>query len=135
LYKYIKENRKVVLVFPLVLYWIAILVGTSLPADMLVDEIEISDKIIHFGAYLGLAVLLGFNLHFQEKWNKIKVYYIILAFLICVLYGVADELHQLLVPNRSADFFDWVADALGALTGILSASFFIEKIKKKYVAN
>ncbi|HEV7591090.1 MAG TPA: VanZ family protein, partial [Longimicrobium sp.] len=34
------------------------------------------------------------------------------------LYGVSDELHQLLVRNRSSDPVDWMADTLGVLAGV-----------------
>ena len=34
-------------------------------------------------------------------------------------YGVTDELHQTLVPGRSATVEDWIADTLGAITAVL----------------
>ncbi|MEE9431907.1 MAG: VanZ family protein [Melioribacteraceae bacterium] len=133
MYKFLKQNRTKVLVIPLIIYWLIILIGTSLPADSFADTIELSDKVKHFVAYLGLAVILGMNLHFQERWKTVRNYYIIITFFICVSYGVVDELHQMFIPNRFAELLDWVADTLGALVGILSVSFFIEKIKKKYI--
>ena len=135
MYNFLKQNRTIVLLVPLIIYWIIILIGTSLPADSFVDTIELSDKIKHFVAYFGLAVILGLNLHFQERWKSVKIYYIIITFFICITYGIVDELHQTLIPNRFAEFFDWVADALGSLVGILSVSLFIEKIKKNYIVN
>lgn len=38
----------------------------------------------------------------------------VLAFLICVLYGLSDEIHQSFVPGRSATIMDVGFDALGA---------------------
>ena len=32
--------------------------------------------------------------------------------------GALDEWHQRIVPGRSADFFDWVADVVGAWLGV-----------------
>jgi VanZ family protein len=133
LYNYLKENRTKVLFIPLVIYWIIILIGTTIPADSFVDTWEISDKIKHFVAYFGLAILLGLNLHFQERWKKISLYYIIATLVICLTYGVLDELHQLFVPNRMAEFWDWVADSLGTITGLLVVSVFLQKIIKKKV--
>lgn len=34
------------------------------------------------------------------------------------LLGALDELHQRIVPGRSAEFFDWVADVVGAWLGV-----------------
>ena len=135
MYSFLKRNRTKVLVIPLVIYWLIILIGTSLPADSFADSIELSDKVKHFVAYMGLAVILGLNLHFQERWKLARNFYIVITFFICVTYGVVDEFHQMFIPNRFAEFFDWVADSLGALVGILSVSVFIERIKKNYIAD
>lgn len=135
MYSFLKRNRTKVLIIPLIIYWLIILIGTSLPADSFADSIELSDKVKHFVAYMGLAVILGLNLHFQERWKIGRNFYIVITFFICITYGVVDELHQTLIPNRFAEFFDWVADSLGALVGILSVSVFIERIKKNYIAN
>jgi len=34
------------------------------------------------------------------------------------LLGALDEWHQRIVPGRSADVFDWVADVVGAWLGV-----------------
>jgi VanZ family protein len=38
-----------------------------------------------------------------------------LAILLCVLWGISDELHQLWVPGREASISDLVSDVLGVL--------------------
>ncbi len=134
MYNYLKENRKKVLLIPLIVYWLIILIATTIPADSFVDVFELSDKVEHFLAYFGLAILLGLNLHFQEKWKKISFYYIVTTLIICLTYGVFDELHQLFVPNRMAEFWDWVADSLGTITGLLVVSVFLQKIMKNKVS-
>ncbi len=35
-------------------------------------------------------------------------------------YAAADELHQLLIPGRSASVADWLSDTLGAGAGLLA---------------
>jgi len=131
LYKFIKENRVRVLLIPLLVYWLILFIGTSLPSDHLSSVLELSDKLKHFIAYLILAFLLSLNLYFQEKWKGMAVYYSISALLICLVYGALDELHQILVPNRSAEFYDWLADTLGSGTGILISYLFLKFIKNK----
>jgi VanZ family protein len=35
---------------------------------------------------------------------------------LCWLYGLSDEVHQIWVPGRSADILDWLVDGLGIFT-------------------
>lgn len=130
MYNFLKSNRIKVLLIPLILYWILLFIGTTLPSDNLSNIIQLSDKVKHFTAYLGLAFLLSLNLYFQENWKSLAVYYLIYTFIICTSYGLLDELHQIFVPNRSAEFLDWVADLLGSTTGLCFSYFFIKYIKK-----
>jgi VanZ family protein len=48
---------------------------------------------------------------------------------ICFTYGAFDEIHQIFIPNRSAELLDWIADILGATSGGLLAYFFLKRIK------
>lgn len=101
-----------------------------MPSDELSSFLTFSDKLKHFIAYMGLAFLLSLNLHFQEKWKNLAVYAFVYTFIICTSYGVFDELHQILVPNRSAEFLDWVADLFGSSTGLFLSYFFLKFLKK-----
>ena len=128
MYNYIKKKRIKLLLIPLILYWIILFIGTSLPADHLSSVIDISDKLKHFTAYTVLGFLLSLNFHFQEKWPKIVPFYFLFAFVVCVFYGIVDELHQILVPNRSAELLDWVADVLGSFFGVIISFLFLKII-------
>ena len=132
MYNYLKENRTKILLVPLILYWLFIFIGTSLPSDNLSTILEIGDKLKHFIAYFILAILLGLNLHFQDKWKSISINYLIYTFIICTTYGVLDELHQMLVPNRSAEFYDWIADLLGSSIGVILVNYSIRFLKTKH---
>ena len=131
MYNYLKEHRTKILLIPLILYWLFIFIGTSLPSDNISTIIEIGDKVKHFFAYFILASLLSLNLHFQNKWNTISVNYIFFTLLICTFYGIFDELHQMYVPNRSAEFYDFLADFFGSTTGAFLVYFFVRIIKKR----
>ena len=126
MYSYLKKNRTKVLLIPF------IFIGTSLPSDELSTMIEIGDKLKHFLAYFILAILLGLNLHFQDKWKSVSINYLIFTFIICTTYGVLDELHQMLVPNRSAEFYDWIADLLGSSIGVILVNYSIRFLKTKH---
>lgn len=44
---------------------------------------------------------------------------VVLATLSALAYGITDEIHQIFVPGRSADWHDGLADTLGGLLGAL----------------
>ncbi|WP_391207798.1 VanZ family protein [Psychrobacillus sp. L4] len=73
-------------------------------------------KNAHFFIYLLLGVLL---LH-ALKLNRIGKYRAMgFALLICVLYAMSDEVHQLFVPGRGAQVKDVFIDSAGATLGII----------------
>ncbi|HHX61645.1 MAG TPA: VanZ family protein [Epulopiscium sp.] len=71
-------------------------------------------KNAHFFAYLVLGVLVA-NATRGYKGKGIMV-----ALLICVLYAISDELHQLFIPGRSGQVMDVVIDSAGSVVGVLS---------------
>ncbi|MBE6159679.1 MAG: VanZ family protein [Lactobacillales bacterium] len=71
-------------------------------------------KLAHFTIYL----ILGILVYLYIKELQISKIFII-SLLICVLYAVSDEIHQLFIVGRSGRIFDVFVDSLGSLTGIL----------------
>ena len=69
-------------------------------------------KTAHFIEYfiLGLFVSNMFN-----KYNKLIYFGII----VCTIYAISDELHQLLVPGRSCQIGDILIDSMGAILGVI----------------
>lgn len=123
------EKRKVWLVYiPLIIYWLVLFVATSLPVERL-PSVGFSDKINHFLAYFVLAVLVNLTLIYQRKSKFLFEKAQIATIVICLFYGAVDELHQLLVPGRFAETWDWVADAWGAFTGVLLVYFLVNRLK------
>lgn len=123
------EKRKVWLVYiPLIIYWLILFVATTLPVERL-PSIGLTDKINHFIAYFVLAVLVNLTLIYQRKSKFLFKKAQIATIVICLFYGALDELHQLLVPGRSAETLDWVADASGTFTGVLIVYFLINRLK------
>lgn len=128
MFKYL-EKRKVWLVYvPLAIYWLILIVGTSLPIDRM-PIIGLSDKLNHLVAYFGLAILLNLTLIYQRKSRLFFDKASLVTIIICLFYGVVDELHQILIPGRFADTYDWIADSLGTLIGVLVLNFLINQLK------
>jgi len=88
----------------------------------LIIPVRISDKSLHFLAYLLLVFLLWFAISPQQKvlWHKAAVWWILF---VVVWYGVIDEWLQAYVA-RDPDVFDFCANLAGALTGLILLSIF-----------
>lgn len=125
MFDFIERNKKKLLYIPLVIYWIILLVLTTLPGKDL-PKTGISDKIEHFAAYFFLGLLLSLTLLFQNKFLKIKKIFALISGVIIGLYAALDEIHQLFVPGRYCDIFDWTADMIGASIGILLVIFLLK---------
>lgn len=101
------------LVTSLAIYWSSMFFGTHLPLmpQSLAGQ---SDKVLHCGAYLGLATLL---LTWRISRGPVLFRDIVLIWLMIGLYGIFDEVTQPLV-GRHADIEDWLADLTGAAIGL-----------------
>jgi VanZ family protein len=73
--------------------------------------------LVHVGMYAVLGVLLVHALH-GSSWPVIGL----AAWAIATLYGVSDEIHQSLVPDRSGNLLDVSLDAIGAGLGIVAVA-------------
>ncbi len=122
--------KKVYLIYiPLAVYWIILFVFTTIPVDTLPKLFDVQDKLEHFAAYFALSILLFLAFHFQEKIPFLKRNVVLITFSCIMIYGAVDELHQMLIPGRMADIFDWIADALGGGLGIFSTFLFVKSVK------
>ena len=123
------ERQKLVLVYlPLIFYWIILFTLTTLPAQS-VPSVGVSDKIEHLLAYLVLSILLYLTLLFQKKSALLKNYAMLFTLLIVFAYGVLDEVHQLMIPGRSCELLDFLADVLGGIIGIIIIKILIHFYK------
>jgi VanZ family protein len=113
------ERHKVVLIYlPLVFYWVLLFTLTSLPSQS-VPAVGVNDKVEHLLAYFGLSFLLYLALLFQKKSAFLKNSAVLFTLLFVFLYGVLDEVHQLMIPGRSCELFDFAADMAGGIIGII----------------
>ncbi len=85
-----------------------IFAGTGSPSGLQ----EFWDKAIHFVVYGGLAFML---------WLGLGKRFALAAFFAVLTLGAADEINQYFTPGRSADFWDFVIDGLGAGTVLVLA--------------
>ncbi|MEO1816217.1 MAG: VanZ family protein [Acetobacterium sp.] len=84
-------------------------------------------KNAHFIAYfiLGVLTLLALVQSAARKPAN-------LALLICLLYAMSDEFHQLFVPGRSGQFRDVLIDGAGAVLGVLLTAILMNRISRRF---
>jgi len=86
-------------------------------------------KTAHFSVYFILGILVLFTL--REYGVKDKVWYY--AILICFLYAVSDEIHQLFVAGRSGEVLDVLLDTCGSSIAVFILKYILEKKKFKVI--
>ncbi|MFZ0545515.1 MAG: VanZ family protein [Candidatus Promineifilaceae bacterium] len=103
-----------------VCYIIIVAVVTLFPADSSEIPIKHIDKVGHFIAYVGMAVLA--LTCFKSRSGQISA--VVAAAIISGLL----ELAQTFVPGRIVSLTDGIANILGILIGILLYSYFQRRI-------
>ncbi len=106
----------------LAVYWLIIFAGTHAPTLPQAASF-ISDKVLHFSAYFGLAVLLCWVTQTRQRvWIKFGT-----VIVIALAYAAFDEWTQGFVPGRQSDIKDFSADACGifAAVGLYSAARYL----------
>lgn len=82
-------------------------------------------KLAHISEYLILAILVFLYINcFKIKYSKKFIYTLI----VCVVYAITDEIHQIFSPGRAALFTDILIDAFGSSIGLFGCYL---KTKKK----
>jgi VanZ family protein len=116
------SHRQKLTILLLLLYWPGLFILAHIPIPQLVYKAQVSDKSLHFLAYLILTFLLWFAISPNKKvnWRKAAVWWVLF---VVVWYGVVDEVLQGYV-GRNCDVTDFFADLAGMLAGVILFSFF-----------
>lgn len=79
------------------------------------------DKVVHMGVYFFLGVF-SYPSYIRHAFTTAGI---------CFIYGLLDEIHQLYVPGRHFDLWDWAADCVGLCIAYV---FFHLLLAKKFRA-
>ncbi len=95
--------------------WAALILAlTSIPGSAVPDVgVKSTDKLVHLLLYAVLGALATRALWSSDRPTRL----VILVTVAVSIFGAVDEMHQLLVPGRSGDLPDWLADTIGGMTG------------------
>ena len=69
-------------------------------------------KLAHLTEYFILGILT-YNV-FKNNYKSIN-----LSIIVCLLYAISDEIHQIFIPGRTGQITDVLIDTIGALIGII----------------
>lgn len=82
----------------------------------IVENVQFSvRKAAHFSIYVALGISLLSAMLLTFKKRRLWLY----SLIICVLYAISDEMHQLFISGRSCRVGDMFIDSMGAISGIL----------------
>ncbi len=126
-----RESRFVRWYLPPIVWGSLLLVLTSMPKLSPPSlGVRLQDKIYHFAFY---AVLGFLWVRAAAEGKKARVSLALRSSLLFAsLFAALDELHQLLIPGRFADFADFIANVAGLFAGIfLFKTLFNRKLSKE----
>jgi VanZ family protein len=114
-------RRQKITIAVLVPYWVVLIVVAHIPIPQVVYQAQVSDKWLHFLAYMNLVFLLWFSVRPDGRvsWRSRIAW---LIFLAAVAYGGIDELIQPYF-GRTKDLWDFVANTEGVLAGLAIFAF------------
>ena len=120
--------------YPGILCGIAILILTGLPGSLLpsVKPVIGLDKVVHILMYATFAFLClwGYRKQFIDNGSEYRKRAIWLAVIISFAYGGLTEIIQeALVPGRTGDWFDFLADGIGTVLGATVFYLFFHRKK------
>ncbi|MEA3225750.1 MAG: VanZ family protein [Planctomycetota bacterium] len=115
------SRRQKITALLLAIYWPALFIFAHISVPRVVREADVSDKSLHFIAFLILVFLLWFTVSDGRKVNwRIAAPWCVL--LTMGVYGILDEWLQSYVAGRSCDAWDFFADMTSTLTGLIMFS-------------
>jgi VanZ family protein len=108
----------------------------DLPDDEPLFKIPHADKLVHFTMFAILSFLVG---RCYEALRKVKLNLssIAVLFMACAVYGaILEWLQAHITTERNGDIWDWIADLIGIVIGLLIArsaylNFFFQLQRRK----
>lgn len=114
------------------LWAIFILILSSIPGS---DIPKVSywqmDKFVHAFLFLILSFLLIRGFKKQSRFFLLKHYAILFTIICCIAYGgLLEVLQDVVFEDRSADIYDFIANSIGSILGLL-IYFTIPRVQTK----
>lgn len=107
--------------YPALLWAVFILLLTMSPGKEFPEVSLLSfDKIVHVFLFAVLSYLFVRGFMRQSRFINVRYRPVITSLFVCILFGAATELMQSYILNdRRGDVLDFIANSMGAGTGVL----------------
>lgn len=100
---------------PAILWALLIFGLSSIPGPKMPEfAFEIPDKVEHASVFFFLSLFVYRAFRYQQRYPWLSTYSLLISLALTVVYGALDETHQIFVPGRDPDVFDFLADGTGA---------------------
>jgi len=104
------------IIWAIIIFVLCSMPGDSLPQTSMV-QIPHFDKMVHFGLFFVMGILLISELRYQTKLGTYHIATVV--FVVVAVYGGTIEiLQEHFFINRSGDFWDLCADVTGGLCSV-----------------
>jgi len=117
--RYLESNNRItwflLAIYALVIFYFSSLSYIKQPVETVWDMAPI-EHIAEYAVF-GFLVLLAL-----KSKRRLVVSTVILAILLGIFYGIADEIHQMFVPGRISSIFDVTMDSIGSVLGVMYSS-------------
>jgi hypothetical protein len=133
-----KNNKKSKLII-ILYYWLPALIwgyiifSFSSIQTHPVSVIHWQDFIVKKSAHLteyGIFAVLVYRAFKGSSYSSLKSFYF--ALIVCLIYGISDEFHQMFTPGREPTLRDSLIDASGAFIVLLGIRDLLPKVNNKF---
>ncbi|MEW6469134.1 MAG: VanZ family protein [Bacteroidota bacterium] len=127
------KHTKWALLWAVLIFILCMIPGRDLPKISWLELLQF-DKAVHAGLFFVLAALLARGLGLQHSSRMLQRFPRLFSLTFCVIYGAALEwLQGALFVERTADPYDFIANATGAVAGMALFGWLNEKILAKFI--
>lgn len=117
----------------IIIFYLCCLISVDEMPDTGFELFMHADKLVHFLMFFGLSMVASFNYIILNRGKIIILKMIVFAVLLPILYGGLIEIVQHeYFPNRMGDWYDFLADALGAIFTIPFSLYLRRRLLIKY---
>lgn len=111
-YKY----NALTIIWAVIIASLMFLPGSKVPSSDLLSSFSF-DKIVHFGIFAILSLLMVRGFKKQYAFGKLKQHALRYSLIISMIYGIVIEYTQSFVPERFVELEDLLANILGCAGG------------------
>lgn len=107
--------------------------GSDIPHISFLELLSF-DKFVHAGVFFVLILLTVRGSALQTRFSFLSKYSYLISGSLCVLYGgILELLQEAVFEERSADLYDFIANAFGVLIGLVLYSKVEQKLLIKFI--